>query len=44
MVATFSKMRSLTSRKYIVEEDIDFPKPSQKHELLQSHSSVFDLE
>ena len=44
LVATFSKMRTLTSRKYIVEEGIDLPKPSQKHELLRPHSSVFDLE
>ena len=41
----FRKMawRSI-SQKYIVEEGIDLLKPSQKHGLLWSHSSVFDLE
>ena len=44
LVATYSKTRALTSRKYIVEEGIVPPKLSQKHELLRSQSSVFDLE
>ena len=44
LVATFSKMRALTPRKYTVEEGIDLPKPSGKHELLWWHSSGFDLE
>ena len=43
LVATFCKTRALTSRKYIAEESIDLPKPSQKHELLRLHSSVLDL-
>ena len=44
LVATFSKLSALTSRKYLVEEGIDLPKPFPKHELLRSHSSAFDLE
>ena len=44
LVATFSKTCELTSKKYIVEGGIDLSKPSQKHDLLRSHSSVFDLE
>ena len=44
LVATFSKTRALDFKKYIVQEGMDLPKPSQKHELLGPHSSVFDLE
>ena len=37
-------MRALTSEKYTVEEDMDLPKQSQKHELIWSYSSVYVLE
>ena len=43
LVATFSKTRALTSRKYIAEEGKELPKTSQKHELLWPCPSVFDL-
>ena len=44
LMASFSKTRALTFRKYVLEEGIDLPKPSQKYELLWLHSSAFDLE
>ena len=44
LVATFDEMRALTSRKYVVVQDMNIPKSTQKYKFLWSHSSVFVLE
>ena len=44
LVATFNGTLALTFRKYIIEQVIELLKLSHKHELLRSHSFVFDLE
>ena len=44
LVATFNENRAHTSKKNVVKQTMDLSKPSQKHELFQSHSSDFDME
>ena len=44
LVATFDEMRALTSRKYVVVQDMNISKSTQKYKFLWSHSSVFVLE
>ena len=44
LVATSSEMRVPTASKNIVKQSMNLSKPSQKHELLHSHSSDFEME
>ena len=44
LVTTFDETRALTSRKFVVAQDMSIPKSRQKYNFFWSYPSVFVLE